>query len=93
MSTNGFIGRLRLDSQFMTSHTEQQIITIKILHNISRSKDNQAMKFGQLIKKVVSRNQAENEVAKLVSGLFLFLKKSLCKVKASGQHLSFNIFS
>ena len=33
----------------MTSQTGQQIITIHILPNISRSKDNQAMKFGQLI--------------------------------------------
>ena len=29
--------------------TGQQIITINILPNISKSKDNQAMKFGQLI--------------------------------------------
>ena len=33
----------------MTSHTGQQIITIHILSNISKSKPNQAMKFGQLI--------------------------------------------
>ena len=34
----------------MTSQAEQQIITIHILPNILRSKSNQAMKFGQLIK-------------------------------------------
>ena len=34
----------------MTSQTVQQIITIHILANISRSKDNQAIKFGQLMK-------------------------------------------
>ena len=34
----------------MTSQTGQQIITIHALPNISRSKGNQAMKFGQLIK-------------------------------------------
>ena len=34
----------------MTSQTWQQIITIHILPKISRSIDNQAMKFGQLIK-------------------------------------------
>ena len=34
----------------MTSQTGKQIIAIHILPNISRSKDNQAMKFGQLIK-------------------------------------------
>ena len=33
----------------MTSQTGQQIITVHILSNISRSKVNQAMKFGQLI--------------------------------------------
>ena len=33
----------------MTPQTGQQIITIYILPNISRSKDNQAMKYGQLI--------------------------------------------
>ena len=32
----------------MTSQTGQQIITIHILSNIARSKDNQAMKLGQL---------------------------------------------
>ena len=34
----------------MTSQLRKQIIAIHILHNISRSKDNQTMKFGQLIK-------------------------------------------
>ena len=38
-----------LISNFMTSQTGPQIITIHILSNISRSKDNKAMKFGQLI--------------------------------------------
>ena len=33
----------------MASFTEKQIITIHILPNISRSKSNQAVKFGQLI--------------------------------------------
>ena len=34
----------------MTSQTGKKIITIHVLPSISRSKDNQAMKFGQLIK-------------------------------------------
>ena len=34
----------------MTSQTGQQIIAIHILPNISRSKDSQVIKFGQLIK-------------------------------------------
>ena len=33
----------------MMSRPGQQTITIHILHNISRSKGNQTMKFGQLI--------------------------------------------
>ena len=40
---------LRLIPNFMTSQTGQQITTIHILSNISRSKGNQTMKFGQLI--------------------------------------------
>ena len=39
----------RLISKFKTSQTGQQIITLHILPNISRSKDDQIMKFGQLI--------------------------------------------
>ena len=34
----------------MTSQTEQQIITIHILSNISRSKGKQTIKFGQFMK-------------------------------------------
>ena len=33
----------------MISQTKQRIITTNILPNISRNKDNQAVKFGQLI--------------------------------------------
>ena len=43
MYQNGLIKKIRLISNFMTS------IVIHILTNISRSKDNQTMKFGQLI--------------------------------------------
>ena len=38
-----------LISKFMTLRTGQQIITMHILSNISRSKGNQTIKFGQLI--------------------------------------------
>ena len=37
------------------------------------------------------KNHAENEAGKLVPDLFIF-KKASYKVKASGQHLCFNIF-
>ena len=53
----------------MTSKTGQQIITIHILPNIWISKDDQTMKFGQLIegkmKKIFVRNHAQNTVEKL----------------------------
>ena len=46
---NGLIRKIRLISKFMTSQPGQQTIIIHILLNISRFKDNQTMKFGQLI--------------------------------------------
>ena len=77
MEENGLIRRLRLVSKFMTSSTGKYTI----LPNISRSKDNQTMKFGQLIEYNVG-NYAENETGRLVPGIFsLFLKKALCKEK------------
>ena len=39
----------------MTSQTGKQIIPIHILPNISRSKENQAMKFGQLLEYNVNK--------------------------------------
>ena len=60
----------------MASQTGQQVITMHILPNNSRSKRNQAMKFGQLInitwKIFFFRNHAENETLRLVPDLFLF---------------------
>ena len=47
---NGLRRKLWLISKFMTLQTEQQIITIHILPNISRSKGNQAMIFSEIIK-------------------------------------------
>ena len=71
-------------------------MTIHILPNISRRKDNQAMKFGQVKdatrEKFLFKNHAENEAGRLVLHLFLFFKKALCELKAGGLHLSFNIF-
>ena len=40
--------KAKVISKFMTSKTGQQIITIYMLPNISRSKGNQARKFGHL---------------------------------------------
>ena len=46
---NGSIRMISLISKSMTSQLGQPTIAIDILPNISRSKGNQAMKFGQLI--------------------------------------------
>ena len=49
MQQNDLIKKIRLISIFMTSQTGYQTIVIYILPNVSRSKGNQTMKFGQLI--------------------------------------------
>ena len=46
---NGLIKKLTFISKFMTSRAGQQLITIQIFPNISKSKDNQTIKFGQLV--------------------------------------------
>ena len=46
---NGSIRKIRLISKSITSQPGEETIAIHILPNISRSKGNQAMKFGQLI--------------------------------------------
>ena len=46
---NDLIWRIRLISKFITSQPSLQRITTHIFFNISRIKDNQAMKFGQII--------------------------------------------
>ena len=49
MYKNGLTEKIRLISTFMTSQPGEKRIIIHILLNISRTKDNQSMKFGQLI--------------------------------------------
>ena len=44
------------ENGFMKSKTGKQTIKINILPNISRSKENQTMKLGQLIKYNVTNN-------------------------------------
>ena len=60
----------------MMSQTGLQIITIHILPNISRSKGNLTIKFGQIIKysmrNIFVKKYAKHEIAKLVPDLFLF---------------------
>ena len=54
------------------------------------------MKSGQLIeynnRNISFKNPGENKGGRLVQDLFLFSKKALYEVKASGLELSFNIF-
>ena len=49
MHKNGLIKKIRLILKFLMSQPGQQTIAIHILPNISSSKDNQTMKFGQLM--------------------------------------------
>ena len=54
------------------------------------------MRFGQVIeynKKIFFlKNCAKNAAWKLVPDLFLFIKRAIYELKASGVQLSFNIF-
>ena len=54
------------------------------------------MNMGQLIeypkRNIFIKNYAENEAAKIVPDCFLFFKKALYWVKASGLQLDFTIF-
>ena len=63
----------------MTSKPDLQIIAVHILSNSSQSKENQTMKFGQLIEhskhNIFFKNYAENEAGRLAPDLFYFLKK------------------
>ena len=58
----------------MTSQPGLQTISIHILPNISQSKDNQTMKFGQLII-FFFNNYVKNETGWLIPDLLLFFKK------------------
>ena len=63
----------------MTSQSASQTIIIHILHNISRSKENQRMKFGQFIeynKKNIFLQKSCRKWDRLVPDLFLFLWKA-----------------
>ena len=79
----------------MISQTGQKIITMSYCPIFQEVKT-KAMKLGQVIeynvKNIFFKNHAENEARRLVADLVLFLKKTLYKFKASGQHLSFDIF-
>ena len=78
--------KLRLISKFMTPQTTQQIITVHILSNISGSKVNQTMKFGQLsitweiffwkiIHKMLSRSYSQTLLLKSILRISLNCQK------------------
>ena len=74
---NGLIRKIRSTSKFMTSQPGLQVIAIHILPNISQSKGNRTMKFGELTKEIFFfKNYVENEAGRLVSDLFLFFEKA-----------------
>ena len=80
----------------MSSRPAQQTISIQILRNIARAKDNQTMKFGQVTgyinRNIFLQKSCKIEAGRLVPGLFLFFKKPLFEVEARGLEFSFNIF-
>ena len=69
------IRKIRLISKIMTSQPGKQTIAIHILPYISRSKDNQTVKFGQLIEynmtKIFVGKSYPNVMEKLVPNPFL----------------------
>ena len=77
---NGLIRKIRSISKFMISQAGEQTITIHISPNISRSKDNQTMKFGQLIEYIKKifffKNHAESKPGRLVPDLILLFKEA-----------------
>ena len=64
--------------------------------NISRSKGNQTITFGELTeynkRNIFLQNYAQNETERQVSDLFSFFKKAYYEVKESGLQLSFSMF-
>ena len=73
-----------------------QTIRTYILPNISQSRDDQTLKFGELVeynkRNNFFKNHAENEAGKLVPDFFLFFRKTLYEVKVNGLELRFNHF-
>ena len=73
---NDPIKMVRLLSKFMKSQPEKQTTAIHILSNISRSKCDEVMKFGQLIEYNMRNIFLEKSTQSVVKNLFLdsFLK-------------------
>ena len=85
----GLIRNIRLISTFMTSQPGCQTVSIHILLNISQSKCNQTLKFGQLIefsKTKILLWISYRKLGRKTSFRPLFVKKYLYEVKISGLH-------
>ena len=75
MQKNGSMRKIKLISRLMTSQPGKQTIPMHILTNVSRSKSNQGMKFGRLIKYECGlfflNNHTQNVLNKLFPDPFL----------------------
>ena len=80
----------------MTSQPGKETTPIHILPNISRSKNNQTMKSGQIIENnhinVFLQRSCRKRGRQTNSRPLFVFKRTLYEVKASGLQLSFNIF-
>ena len=96
--SKGLIRKIALISKFMTSQHGQQTIAIHILTNISRSKGNQAMIFGQLIELnmrfFLLRNHTQNAMEILIEhiseSVFIQLVFMVCLVEDYENTLRLN---
>ena len=62
----------------MTSYNGKQIITIHILPNVLRSKDNQLIEYTKSnMRNIFIQRQKENEARRIVTDLFIKKKKTL----------------
>ena len=82
MRRNSLIRKIRLISKSMASQPGEQAIAVHILLNISKSKGNQAMKFGQLrehnTRSIFLEKHTHNVVKKLFSDPFLKSQNLAC---------------
>ena len=61
----------------MTSYNGKQIITIHILPNVLRSKDNQLIEYTKSnMRNIFIQRQKENEARRIVTDLFIKKKKN-----------------
>ena len=88
---NGLIKKMRLILKFMTPQPGKQIIAIHILPNISKSKSNQTMEFGQLMEYNMRNIFLEKSFTRCGAETVprLFSKKSKLSLSLDQQSKSF----